>query len=437
MRMTKLAKGLAQSRLISPTMMLPMAAFAALAALHGCSTSEGTGGGTGGATGVGGQTPAGMGGAPSGAGGSGSGGATGSGGSGAGGSAGRAGTGGAPGMGGAPGTGGAPGLGGGAGSCTTPPDPSPLTGWASITDTRVPMMNGGGSAMPRTVTTLAALNAAAAGNTPAVIYVQGVLAPGKVVIGSNKTVVGLCGAELHGHVDVSNVSNVIIRNIKIVGYGVGNCALDPSFDATVGCSSGDDAMTIQNNSHHIWVDHCDISDGTDGNLDTTSGSDFVTISWTKFHYTPRTDNGGSDSTGASGHRFSNLIGSGDNVTTDIGKLNVTWHHDWWADNVNQRMPRTRFGQIHVFNNLYSSAGDSYCTNSGIMTHVLVENNVYTNVHNPLSPDANGDMLARGNLFQMTTGTTTSTGVGFVPQYQYTLDATATLAATIMAQAGPH
>jgi pectate lyase len=447
MRIAKPRKVASQTRQVSPTIVLPLAtlvAFAAFGALHGCSTSDGNGSGTGGSTGAGGQTPAGTGGAAAGTGGAaagtggrGSGGATGIGGSGTGGSAGRAGTGGTPGTGGAPGVGGATGTGGGAANCVTPPDPSPLIGWASVTDNRVPVMNGGGSAMARPVTTLAALNAAAAGNTPAVIYVQGVLAPGKVVIGSNKTIVGLCGAEVHGHVDVSNVSNVIIRNLKIVGYGVGNCALDPSFDATVGCSSGDDAMTIQNNSHHIWVDHCDISDGTDGNLDTTSGSDFVTISWTKFHYTPRTDTGGSDSTGASGHRFSNLIGSGDNVTTDIGKLNVTWHHDWWADNVNQRMPRTRFGQIHVFNNLYSSAGDSYCTNSGIMTHVLVENNVYTNVHNPLSPDANGDMLARGNLFQMTTGTTTSTGVGFVPTYQYTLDATGTLAATIMAQAGPH
>jgi pectate lyase len=446
MPLAKLTKVAAQTRLVSPTVLLPLAtlvACAALVALHGCSTTDGNAGGAGGSTGTGGETPAGTGGAPAGSGGSGSGGAPGIGGSGTGGSAGRAGTGGAPGTGGVPGTGGAPGVGGapgtggGAGNCMTPPDQSPPSGWASITDNRVPVMNGGGSATARTVTTLAALNAAAAGNTPAVIYVQGVLAPGRVVIGSNKTVAGLCGAEVHGHIDVSNASNVIIRNLKIVGYGVGNCALDPSFDPTVGCSSGDDAMTIQNNSHHIWVDHCDISDGTDGNLDTTSGSDFVTISWTKFHYTPRTDTGGSDSTGASGHRFSNLIGSGDNVTTDIGKLNVTWHHDWWADNVNQRMPRTRFGQIHVFNNLYSSAGDSYCTNSGIMTHVLVENNVYTNVHNPLSPDANGDMLARGNLFQMTTGTTTSTGVGFVPQYQYTLDATATLAATIMSQAGPH
>ncbi len=430
---------------VSSPILLPFAAFAAFVVVHGCSTSEGDGGGAGGSTGAGGQTPSGMGGAAvgsggSGLGGSGSGGATGSGGasgSGAGGSAGRPGTGGTPGTGGAAGLGGAPGTGGGTGNCVTPPEAPPLIGWAAVGDNRVPMLNGGGSAVPRPVTTVAALNAAAAGSTPAVIYVQGVLPPGRIVIGSNKTIVGLCGAEVHGHVDVSNVGNVIIRNLKIVGYGVGNCALDPSFNAAVGCSSGDDAMTIQNNSHHIWVDHCDISDGTDGNLDITSGSDFVTISWTKFHYTPRTDVGGSDSTGASGHRFSNLIGSGDAVLTDVGHLNVTWHHDWWADNVNQRMPRTRFGQIHVFNNLYTSAGDSYCTNSGIQTHVLVENNVYSNVHNPLSPDANGDMLARGNLFQTTTGTTTSTGVGFTPTYQYALDATATLAATVMAQAGPH
>jgi hypothetical protein len=69
--------------------------------------------------------------------------------------------------------------------------------------------------------------------------------------------------------------------------------------------------------------------------------------------------------------------------------------------------------------------------------VLVENNVYSNVHNPFSPDANGDMLARGNLFQTTTGTTTSTGVGFVPPYQYTAEVASTVAATVMAQAGPH
>jgi pectate lyase len=141
--------------------------------------------------------------------------------------------------------------------------------------------------------------------------------------------------------------------------------------------------------------------------------------------------------GASGHRFSNLVGSGDGVTSDRGKLRVTFHHNWWAQNVNQRMPRTRFGDIHVFNNLYTSSGNSYCTNSGIETNVLVENNAYIGVNNPLSPDANGDMLARGNLFQSTTGNSTQPmGTGFTPPYTYSLDATSNLRATIEAQAGP-
>jgi pectate lyase len=411
---------------------------------------SGTGGNRGGSTGTGGATTNGTGGATAGQGGAtGAGGATGTGGAssgaggratGAGGGAGTRGTGGTTGAGGARGTGGATGAGlggaGGAGGCT-PPALDAVVGWASLPFMNVTTTTGGGAATPQVVTTVAALNAAARGTAPAVIYVSGVLPAGNIAIGSNKTIVGVCGAEVHGHIGVSGAMNTIIRNLKIVGYGVGNCALDPSFDPAVGCSSGDDAMTIQNVSHHIWIDHCDFSDGTDGNLDINSGSDFITVSWTKFHYTLRSDVGGSDSTGASGHRFSSLIGSGDNVTTDAGHLNVTFHHDWWAENVNQRMPRTRFGQIHVFNNLYTSTGDSYCTNSGIQTHVLVENNVYANVNNPFSPDANGDMLARGNLFQMTTGTNTATGVGFVPTYPYKLDPTATLEAAIRAGAGPH
>jgi pectate lyase len=313
-----------------------------------------------------------------------------------------------------------------------------VIGWAAISGMNIATTTGGGTtATPQIVTTVAALNAAAAGTASAIIYVSGVLPPGTISVGSNKTIVGLCGAEVHGHMAVNRASNTIIRNLKIVGYGVGNCALDPDFDPAIGCSSGNDAMTIQNASHHIWIDHCDFSDGTDGNLDINSASDFITVSWTKFHYTLRSDLGGSDSTGASGHRFSSLIGSADTVLTDVGHLNVTFHHNWWAENVNQRMPRTRFGQIHVFNNLYTSTGDSYCTNSGIQTHVLVENNVYASVNNPLSPDANGDMLARGNLFQMTTGTTTANGTGFTPTYAYSLEATAMLGAKIMSQAGPH
>jgi pectate lyase len=326
---------------------------------------------------------------------------------------------------------------GGAGSCLNPAAPGPVEGWASVNGMNQNGTTGGGNATPIVVTNLATFKSAVSGTAPAVVYLNAKLANGSVAIGSNKTVVGVCGAEFHGHLGISKASNVILRNLKIVGYGVGDCTKDPSFDASVGCSSGADAVSITSASHHVWVDHCDISDGTDGNLDINAGSDFITISWTKFYYSPRTDNVGNDSTGAEGHRFSNLIGSADDVPEDVGHLNVTWHHDWWADNVNQRMPRTRHGQIHVVNNLFTSTGNSYCTNAGYQSHLLVENNVYVGVKNPLQPDANGDMLAQNNVFTNTSGTNKATGQGFTPTYKYTPEATGALATSIMSGAGPH
>ncbi|HEY4395401.1 MAG TPA: hypothetical protein VGP64_15125, partial [Polyangia bacterium] len=268
----------------------------------GASTGGGTG--TGGVTSIGGTT--GQGGSSGTTGQAGSSGAAGKGGSGVagasgqagspgtGGAAGRGGSGGTTGSGGAagaPATGGASGstgTGGAAGaSCTAPPAAGPLLGWASqpgagYQGTSVATTTGGGNVTPVTVTTLAALNSAAGGTAPAIIYVKGVLAAGSVKVGSNKTIAGLCGAELHGHVDMSGSVNVIFRNLKVVGY---NCS-----DSPTECKSGADAITIVSSAHHIWVDHCDISDGSDGNLDITNGSDFVTVSWTKFSYsTKRTD----------------------------------------------------------------------------------------------------------------------------------------------------
>jgi pectate lyase len=319
----------------------------------------------------------------------------------------------------------------------TPPAAEAVQGWAAVSGMNQTTTTGGGNLTPQVVTTLDAFKAAVSGTQAAVVYLNAKLPNAAIPIGSNKTIVGVCGAEIHGHLGLSKSVNVIVRNLKIVGYGVGDCTKDPAFDAAVGCSSGADAVSVSSASHHVWFDHCDISDGTDGNLDINAGSDFITISWTKFHYTPRTDNVGNDSTGANGHRFSNLIGSADDVPEDVGHLNVTWHHDWWAENVNQRMPRTRRGKIHVVNSLYTSSGNSYCTNAGFETHLLVENNVYNGVKNPLSPDANGDMLARNNVFTGTSGTTTANGTGFTPPYAYTPEATGSLAAAIMSGAGPH
>jgi pectate lyase len=214
--------------------------------------------------------------------------------------------------------------------------------------------------------------------------------------------------------------------LKVVGR---NC-----MDSPQDCSAGEDAINVSGAAQHLWFDHLDVSDGSDGNLDITQGSDFVTVSWTKFSYsTMRTD----PMAGSSGHRFSNLVGASDTDASDVGHLNITYHHNWWAQNVDQRMPRTRRGNIHVLNNLYTSTGNSYCTNAGQDAKLLVENNVYIGVNSPLQVANNGTLRSVGNVFTMTTGTMTTSGMGFTPTYVYTADPTSGLEAAIRSGAGPH
>jgi pectate lyase len=60
------------------------------------------------------------------------------------------------------------------------------------------------------------------------------------------------------------VHNVIIRNLSITG-------------------ATDDLINVQLFSHHIWIDHNDFSNGDDGAVDIKRGSDFITVSWNRFH----------------------------------------------------------------------------------------------------------------------------------------------------------
>jgi pectate lyase len=317
--------------------------------------------------------------------------------------------------------------------------PAPI-GWASTEAGTT----GGGGATPTVVTDLDAFNAAAAGTSPAVIYVKGKLKQGTVTIGSNKTIIGCSGdAALNGHVDLKNSTNVIVRNISVVGY---NCA-PPDVDvANKGeCQNGQDAITIQK-SQRIWFDHDAISDGSDGNLDIVHASDLITVSYTKFFYsTARTD---PNDTGAAGHRFSSLIGGSDsNGDEDTGHLRITFHHDWWAQNVVERMPRIRFGQVHLFDNLWTAAGNDYCVGIGVGANVLLEDNVFSSVKTPIDTTsfvkasvAPSAVRSRDNVYTATNGDAPadlSAGSVFTPPYTYALQQASAVQAAVQSGAGPH
>ena len=79
----------------------------------------------------------------------------------------------------------------------------------------------------------------------------------------------------------------------------------------------------------------------DGLVDITNASDRVTVSWNRFLK----------------HDKVMLIGSSDNAPADVGRLRVTLHHNHF-ENVVQRAPRVRYGQVHVYNNYYVIPDDA-------------------------------------------------------------------------------
>ena len=182
-------------------------------------------------------------------------------------------------------------------------------------------------------------------------------------VGSNVTLVGVgddarvVGASLR----IRDAHNVIVRNLTL------SDAYDcfPQWDA--GDAGGNWNSAYDNlsvwTSTSVWVDHNTFDDGAhpamsldtvygrpfevhDGLLDVTHGSDLVTMSWNWFQHHDKTD----------------IIGSSDSRIQDRGQHRVTQHHNRWTD-IGQRGPRVRFGDVHVYNNLYEQTAATTAASS--------------------------------------------------------------------------
>jgi pectate lyase len=172
--------------------------------------------------------------------------------------------------------------------------------------------------------------------------------------------------------------NVIIRNITF--EDVADCF--PQWDPTDG-STGNwnalyDAISVRN-ATHVWIDHNTFRDRVtsddrlpvyygrlyqvhDGHVDVTNESDFVTVAWNRIL----------------DHDKVMLIGSSDSATADRNKLRVTMHHNF-ISGVGQRVPRVRFGQVHVYNNFYKVQhipNYGYSWGVGKESQIYAENNFF-------------------------------------------------------------
>lgn len=252
-------------------------------------------------------------------------------------------------------------------------------------------------------------------------------------VGSNTSILGVGENPTiqHGSLVLGNssagaepVKNIVIRNITFIDafdyfpawsptdsfkidkneFGIGNCSETYVNDDVnpAGCESISggrwnseyDLITV-NNAQNVWIDHNTFSDGTrtddqfppvfeapynqkeqkvqhhDGLVDITNGSTKVTVSYNIFK----------------DHDKTNLLGGSDSAKPELnygpGAIDVTFHHNYW-ENTGQRMPRVRFGRVHVYNNYYNlnanaeetvyKMGDAVIL--GTASKIYSENNVF-------------------------------------------------------------
>ena len=108
----------------------------------------------------------------------------------------------------------------------------------------------------------------------------------------------------------------------------------------------------------------------------------------------------------------------------------------------ERQPRVRYGQVHLYNNLWTSSGNNYCIGVGANSNILAQNNVFIGVSDPLETGSysNGSSVAHqeGNLFTSTSGMTADLrgNMVFMPPYTVTMDAASSVENAVRAGAGP-
>jgi pectate lyase len=198
----------------------------------------------------------------------------------------------------------------------------------------------------------------------------------QINVGPNTTIIGLRGARLTGAtLMVDRAPNVIVRNIGFVDARDCFPAWSPTDGDAGNWNSQFDLVSVRR-SENVWMDHNTFSDGNnpdsgqptffgrpyqvhDGSLDITHTASLVTVSFNRFQARDKLM----------------LIGSSNTVGPDVGRLNVTLHHNLFDGGL-QRLPRVRFGQVDIYNNYYRIGGDgfSYAWGVGVQSAIYAENN---------------------------------------------------------------
>ena len=205
-------------------------------------------------------------------------------------------------------------------------------------------------------------------------------------VGSNKTIIGVNNARiayggLRIRADGRTVKNIIIRNITFWDAH-GSTEYDTTIPQYMDEKASADMISIEAKfpkgvyskvpvPENIWIDHCTFTDGVcvdldrnynhDGAIDIKAGKN-ITISFCEF----------------TNHDKVTLIGASDSFV-EPSEREITFHDNYYHGCV-QRMPRTRGGYFHLYNNVFDDIGTK--NNSGASlgpgkgAQFIVENNFF-------------------------------------------------------------
>ncbi len=185
-------------------------------------------------------------------------------------------------------------------------------------------------------------------------------------------------ALVNGGLALVKVQDIIIRNLQLSTAYDHFPAWDPNDNGHGEWNAEIDNLMLRQ-AEQVWVDHCTFDDGErttsadvqllgrpmqhhDGLLDITRASNHITVSWN--HFRP--------------HDKTSMVGGSDRHLDDAGRLKVTYRHNLW-EQTRERSPRVRFGQVHVYNNLYlihDTSRYGYSIGLGFQSAVLSQHNAW-------------------------------------------------------------
>ncbi|KAG8366838.1 hypothetical protein BUALT_Bualt16G0009500 [Buddleja alternifolia] len=176
----------------------------------------------------------------------------------------------------------------------------------------------------------------------------------ELMVASDKTI-DARGFKVHiahgAGITLHMVSNIIIHGLRIhdIKPKSGGMIRDSMDHFGQRTKSDGDGISLFGASN-IWIDHVSMTNCADGLIDAIMGSTAMTIS--NSHFTD--------------HNEAMLFGANEKHTQDM-KMQITVAFNHFGKRMVQRMPRCRFGYIHVVNNdythwnMYAIGGSSHPT----------------------------------------------------------------------------